>query len=150
VDPTHAALYEKRATATAKRFLALDQAYRQGLSRCRCRKLVLAGHAAFGYLARAYGLEMIALASLSPEAEPTPAALAKMIKLLKQDKVTAIFYEHPSARRFATVLARETGAKVFYLTPGASLIQKEYEKGLSFFDLMERNLKYLKEGLGCE
>ncbi len=149
LDPAHAKEYQHRAQVTAQRFLALDQAYRKALAHCRCRTLVLAGHAAFGYLARAYGLDMLSLAGLSPEAEPTPRALAKVIKLLRQKGITAIFYEHPSSRRFAETLARETGAKVFFLTPGASLTQEEYEKGLSFFALMEENLRHLRQGLQC-
>ena len=149
IDPKHTEGYLARAQATAQRFLALDRTYRHTLSQCRCQTLVLAGHAAFGYLARAYQLKMVSLAGLSPEAEPTPQALAHLIKLLKKQGITAIFYEHPPSRRFAETLARETGARLFYLTPGASLTQEEYEKGLSFFDLMKKNLDHLRKGLQC-
>ncbi len=149
IDPKHALDYQNRAKKTAQRFIALDQAFAKALSQCRCRTLVLAGHAAFGYLARAYGLKMVSLVGLSPEAEPTPQALARMIRFLRRQGPSAIFYEHPSSRRFAETLARETGAKVFYLSPGASLTQEEYEKGLSFFDLMEINLDHLRKGLQC-
>ncbi len=149
VDPGHADFYRHQACQTAKRFEALDQAYRQGLASCRCRKLVLAGHAAFGYLARAYNLQMIALAGLSPEAEPTPQALAKIIKLIRKEGITAIFYEHPTTKRFAQIIAQETGVSMFYLNSGASLSQEEYEKGLGFFDLMEINLRHLRKGLMC-
>lgn len=149
IDPVHQRLYRERARKLAEKFLKLDQAYRQRLAHCRSRKLVLAGHAAFGYLARNYYLKMISLAGLSPEAEPSPKVLAGLIKSLRKERVSAVFYEHPSSRRFAEVLANEIGAKILYLSPGASLTQEEIKAGISFFDLMYRNLDHLAQGLSC-
>ncbi len=149
IDPQNREFYHNKALILANKFLELDNEYSKKLSHCNTRKLVLAGHAAFAYLARAYKLETISLAGLSPEAEPTPKTLVKMINFVRHYRLTAIFYEHPSSKRFAEMIARETNVKVFYLTPGASLTKEEVEAGLDLFDLMHRNLKYLVEGLSC-
>lgn len=149
VDPSRRETYQKNAQHLKERFLLLDQKFKDTLKNCQTRTMIIAGHAAFGYWARAYGLEIISLAGLSPEAEPTPSALRRAVRLIKEKGLKAVFYEELSSRRFAELLARETGVKIYYLSPGATLTKDEMEKGLSFFSLMERNLRYLAEGLSC-
>ncbi|NPB08916.1 MAG: zinc ABC transporter substrate-binding protein [Thermodesulfobacteria bacterium] len=149
LDPRHRDLFLHRAQDAAQRLLALDQRFRETISRCRYRLLLIAGHAAFGYWERAYGLRQVSLAGLSPEAEPTPRALREAIRLVRETKVPAVFYEEPSSRRFAEMIARETGVSVYYLTPGASPTKEELEGGVTFFSLMERDLAHLRRGLSC-
>ena len=56
----------------------LDRDYRRGLRRGESRVLVTT-HAAFGHLADRYGLEELSLAGSSPEAEPSPQELERLI-----------------------------------------------------------------------
>src|SRR5207302_6893697 len=58
----------------------LDQAYRRGLAHCR-RKEIVTSHAAFGYLARRYGLIQVPITGLTPESEPSPQQLANVVRL---------------------------------------------------------------------
>ena len=57
------------AASLVAKLRALDVAYRAGLMHCDRREIVTT-HAAFGYLARRYGLEQIPLSGLTPEAAP--------------------------------------------------------------------------------
>ena len=57
----------------------LDRDFARGLSRCPRREIVTA-HEAFGYLARRYRLEQVAITGISPEAEPTPRELERVIE----------------------------------------------------------------------
>jgi ABC-type Zn uptake system ZnuABC Zn-binding protein ZnuA len=50
----------------------------------------------------------------------------------------------------AKVLAREIQAEIRVLNPGANLNKKEWDSRLTFFDIMEENLKNLKKGLICD
>ena len=50
--------------------------YAEGLAGCE-RDVVVVSHDAFGYLAK-YGLRLQPIAGLTPDAEPTPAALAEL------------------------------------------------------------------------
>ena len=51
--------------------------FRGGLSDCRS-DIIVTNHAAFGYLAAAYGLTQEAISGLEPDAEPTPERLAEL------------------------------------------------------------------------
>ena len=66
-----------------QRLRALDRDYRRGLGDCRRNELVTS-HAAFGYLARRYGLRELALTGRSPEAEPDARRLADLVDAVRK------------------------------------------------------------------
>ncbi len=66
-------------TVWSARLRELDGEYRRGLARCERRELVTS-HAAFGYLAGRYGLEQVPLLGLSPEAEPAPQEVERLVR----------------------------------------------------------------------
>jgi len=96
-----------------------------------------------------YGLEQIAITGLSPEAEPEPADLARVIQVVKNRGVTTIFYETLVSPRIADTVARETGAKTAVLDPIEGLTPAEIAQGEDYFTRMRANLHALEEGLGC-
>ncbi|MGQ9499387.1 MAG: metal ABC transporter solute-binding protein, Zn/Mn family [Dissulfurimicrobium sp.] len=150
LDPAGAAFYEANARQYVKRLEALNIAYRQTLSSCRQKTLIVAGHAAFGYLARAYGLRQVALYGLSPDASPGPKKMAEIIELVKKEGGKAIFFDDTvSDDSLGKTLVRETGAQLLVITPGANLKRADISKGITFIGLMYRNLAALKSGLLC-
>ena len=70
---------EAPAARLVARLRALDREYRAGLARCTRRELVT-NHAAFGYLAGRYGLMQVPVEGLSPEAEPSPRSLTRVVR----------------------------------------------------------------------
>ena len=78
---------------------ALDEEFSTGLARCE-RNVVVTTHEAFGYLAHRYGLEMVGISGLSPDAEPSPARLAEVREVVVDEGVTTIFSNGWSARRW--------------------------------------------------
>ena len=70
----------------------LDEAFDQGLSECRLKNIVTS-HAAFGYLAKRYGLYQIAITGISPDEEPSAQDLADIADFAKNNSVKYIFFE---------------------------------------------------------
>jgi len=136
------------AAVVAHRLEDLDAQYRAGLADCERRELVV-GHAAFAYLADAYGLEQIPLAGLSPEAEATPRDLARAADLVEERGITTVFVEPLAAPDEAETVARETGARVATLDPIEGLTDEEAAAGEDYFTRMQANLRTLREALGC-
>ncbi len=141
--------FEKNASAYKKKLQSLDETYRKSLESCIHKVFILGGHAAFGYLARRYGLQQVSLYGLSPDSQPTPKKLIEVVELAKKHKVKAIFFESYVSDELANVLAREVKAGTLVLNPGANLTKEELQSGVTFFDIMERNLENLKNGLIC-
>ena len=111
--------------------------------------LVHGGHFAFNYLARRYGLEYIAAYSGSPDAEPTAKRLIEMKRVLARQNVHYIFYEELITPRVAEILSKETGARLLKLSGAHNVTKEELATGTTFLDLMEKNLRNLREGLEC-
>jgi zinc transport system substrate-binding protein len=143
------ALHEPAAAARLQeRLKGLDREYRAGLAHCERREIVTS-HEAFGYVAERYGLEQVAITGLSPEVEPEPAKLQRVIELVRARGVTTIYFETLVSPRIAETVARETGAKTAVLDPIEGLTKDELARGEDYFSLMRTNLRTLRGGLGC-
>ncbi len=143
------ALHRPAAAARlVARLHALDQSYRNGLRSCR-RHEIVTSHAAFGYLAKRYGLRQIALMGLSPEAEPSPKDLEALVNEVKTSGATTVFFETLVSPRLAETVAREAGAKTAVLDPIEGLTKSEVASGDDYFTVMRANLLSLRTALGC-
>jgi zinc transport system substrate-binding protein len=145
--PAEAPGFVRRAEALKERLRALDAAYRDGLRGCAGREIILGGHAAFGYLARRYGLIQVPVYGASPDAAPTPKTTAAIVARARQDHARTIFYEPGVGDKIARLIAAEAGADVRFLHPGHNLTPAQKAAGTTFFRLMEDNLEALRHGL---
>ena len=149
-DSAHGDFYEKNAAEYAQQLTALDHAYKTALFTCKKKEIIYAGHYAFGYLADRYGLKYIAAQGVSPDAEPTAKDLVRLVNQIRKDKTRYLFYEELTSPKIAETLADETGAKMLLLNAAHNLARDQFEKGISFFDILRRDLDNLKIGLECE
>jgi zinc transport system substrate-binding protein len=147
-DPAGKAAYADNARAFNARLDALNLSFETGLRDCARREVVVS-HAAFGYLTRRYRLEQLPVMGLTPEAEPSPAALAGIVRLARERKVQAIFLEPLVSPRLAETLAREVGVRILPLNPVEGVTTSEAKAGTGYVELMARNLESLRTGLGC-
>lgn len=147
-DPAGRAVYEANAAAYTADVTALDAAYRQGLADCD-RRVIVTSHAAFGHLARRYGLIQEAITGLSPESEPDPERLSELAARVRAEGVTTIFFETLVSPRVAQTLARETGARTAVLDPIEGLSEEEQAGGRTYESAMTENLSALRLALGC-
>jgi zinc transport system substrate-binding protein len=126
----------------------LDAQFRLGLASCE-RHEIVTSHAAFGYLADAYGLQQIALTGLSPEAEPSPRALEELVEEVREERATTVFFERLVSPRLAETVAREAGAETAALDPLEGLGEDGLEAGEDYLSVMRANLEVLRDALGC-
>jgi zinc/manganese transport system substrate-binding protein len=75
------------------------------------RKLVTA-HNAFGYFAKEFGFEVIAVAGLTKEQNTTPQEQAKTIESVKQSGVSAVFPELGAAKKPLEAISKATGTRI--------------------------------------
>ena len=149
-DPAHTQEYLNNAAAYKNELQALDKEYRDGLSACRKHTIVYAGHYAFGYLARRYGFSYIAAQGVSPDSEPTAADLIKLVKQIKAENISFIFYEELTSPKIAQTVAEETGAQLLLLNAAHNVSRSDLSQEVSFLSIMRQNLANLKQGLNCE
>jgi zinc transport system substrate-binding protein len=126
----------------------LDDDFRTGLGRCD-RDLIVTNHAAFGYLASAYGLRQEAIAGLEPETEPSARRMGELISLVEREGVTTILTEELVAPDVAETLAGEAGVHTAVLYTIEGLTDEESAAGEDYLSLMRNNLETLRVALGC-
>jgi zinc transport system substrate-binding protein len=150
IEPENAAFFEKNAASYIEQLRRLDAQYQDTLSRCLHKTFIFGGHSAFSYLARRYHLEQIAVYGLSPDAAPTPRQIVAVIELAKKHRVKTIFFETSVSDKMARLIAAQVGADTSLLNPGHNLTEGQWRSGVTFLDLMAKNLESLKHGLVCE
>lgn len=150
IDPENSVMYHKNSSLYKVKLQRLDQNFSHGLKDCVQRTFILGGHSAFGYLARRYNLRQVSLYGLSPNSEPTPRQLVEIVDLARKYKIKVVYFEIYISNELAKVIAKEVGAKTLVLNPGANLTKKQLESGVTFFDIMEKNLENLRDGLICK
>jgi zinc transport system substrate-binding protein len=156
LDPVRYALLAERigralnrdAAPLVARLRALDHEFKTGLAGCAQREIVT-GHEAFAYLAQRYGLRQVAITGLSPEAEPTPGQLRRVIDEVRRTGATTVFTETLASPAISETVARETGARTAVLNPVEGLTEREQRRGEDYFSLMRHNLAALRKGLRC-
>ena len=145
-DPTNAKYYETNGKAYKEKLQALHAKYEE-FGKTQHDKHLVVSHMAFGYLAKAYGFEQLGIMGVSPDAEPTPERMADIVAFIKEHNVKAIFSEELVSPKLANAIAAETGVKVYVLNPAEGLTEEQTQKHVTYLDIMEENLKTLKEAL---
>jgi zinc transport system substrate-binding protein len=144
VDPDNSEVFATNLAVFVAELETLDQKFLTGLASCE-RDLIVTAHAAFGYLADAYGLSQEAIAGLSPESEPTPKRLNEIGKEAKADGTTTIFFETLASPKVAQTLADDLNIEAAVLDPIEGI-----SKGQTYFSIMESNLDALRKALNCK
>jgi zinc transport system substrate-binding protein len=145
IDPAHADDYAAGAADLRDDLEKLDREYADGLADCD-RDTVVVSHDAFGYLQR-YGLTMEAILGLSPEAEATPADLARLHDLIRREGITTVFSESLVSPRTAESLAQDAGVDSAVLDPIEGLSDETADE--DYLSLMRANLAALEKANGC-
>jgi len=149
-DQAGRAYYLQNAKNYRENLAALDRKYEKQLAACNNKFIVYAGHASVGYLMHRYHIKyMTAYKGFSPDTEPTPKALAGMVNIVKKRGLRYIYYEELITPKIADVISAETGAKMLMLNGAHNLTKKEFDSGMSYLGLMEKNLENLAKGMEC-
>jgi zinc transport system substrate-binding protein len=145
IDPAHAASYRANAEQLVGELDQLAADYERGLQDCE-RDTIVVSHDAFSYLDR-FGLRVESIAGLSPDAEPTPADLARLQELIRTEGITTVFSERLVSPRLAQTLADDLGVKTAVLDPIEGLSDETADE--NYVSLMLANLAALEEANGC-
>lgn len=146
IDPDHAQSYRHNAAVLEQQLTGLSAQYTSGLKRCQRREFITT-HAAFGYLARHYGLLQTGISGLSPDTEPSPARIAAIQAEATAHQITTIFYETLVSPAVANSIANDLHLKTDVLDPIEGIT--EQSRGTDYIAVMQSNLKSLRAANGC-
>jgi len=112
-DPGNAAFYRERARLYGGRLEALDKWVRDSIAAVPAgRRKVITGHDSFRYFSAAYGVQFLAPRGVKTDSEPTARDVAALIRLVREQKVKALFVENMTNPALVEQIARESGGVV--------------------------------------
>lgn len=112
-DPEGRAVYEANARAYDAELEKLDTEVREAIGRIPAdRRKIITAHDAFQYFERAYGVDFISPRGVSTAAEPSPQAVARLIRQIRESRTPAVFLENITDPRLMKRIADETGARI--------------------------------------
>lgn len=144
--PEHAAAFRDDNERLQQELATLHEEFRAGLADCETRTLVVS-HDAFGYLGKAYDLDVRPIAGLTPDAEPSARHLAELADLAREDGVTTVFSEQLASPRLAEALADDLGIRTAVLDPLEGLA--DADSGDDYPSLMRANLEAIRQAGRC-
>jgi zinc transport system substrate-binding protein len=148
-DPSNEATYKANAAAYIAKLNALDNSFSTGLATCQLHE-VIASHESLGYLAARYKFEVIGLAGLSPDDEPSPGELAAAAEYAQTHGITHVFLETLANPKLTQTLASEVGATAITFNPLEGLSDQEQKDGKDYLTIQQENLQALRTALHCK
>jgi len=113
VDPGGVSTYRALAAAYKKKLANLNTRVISEFAAIPDRKRrMITSHDAFGYLADAYGIDILSPMGLNTESEPSARDVKNLIRQIEKEKITAVFVENISDPRMVEQIARESGIPV--------------------------------------
>ena len=144
-DSAHADVYKANAKALAEELNNLSDTLVTKTSNCKVKTFVTA-HTAFGYLADRTGLTQVGISGLDPESSPSPARLAEIAQIAKEQGVTTVFTEALIDPKVAQTLADDLGITTAVLDP----IESQTDASKDYAATMNSNIDALTKALDCQ
>lgn len=148
MDPEHQEAYAAAKEAYVEKLTVLDQEFRQVVAEGKHDIIIMADKFPLRYFADTYGLRYrAAFTGCSSDTEPSAKTIAFLIDQIREEAFPAVYYLELSSHRVAEIISEETGAEPLLFHSCHNVTRREFEDGITYLELMERNVGNLREGL---
>ncbi|MFC4078337.1 metal ABC transporter solute-binding protein, Zn/Mn family [Salinithrix halophila] len=121
-DPKHRADYEKRAENYISKLEHLDRYAKKEIQSIPDeRRVLVTAHDAFGYFGQAYDIEVVGLQGLSTASEYGLRDVQRIVNLLTERKIKAVFVESSVPKRSIQAVVKGTEKKGHSIQIGGEL-----------------------------
>ena len=109
-------------------------------------EIVVADRFPFRYFADEFGLKYAAAFSgCSEQTEASAKTISFLINKVKQDKIKKVYKIELSNGKITETVSKDTGAEVLELHSAHNVTADDFSKGVTYVDLMKRNLAALSK-----
>ncbi len=148
IDSEKTESYKKNAESYITKLDELDKTFKEVVDSGVRKTLIFGDRFPFRYLTDAYGLDYYAaFPGCSSETEASAATVAFLISKTKSEKIPVVFHIEFSSEKIADVISEATGANVLLFHSCHNITKTDFENGVTYIDLMNQNVKNLREAL---
>jgi len=146
-DPEGKATYQANTAQYRAKLDELEQDVVAAVARIPASKRkIITTHDAFGYFAKAYGMQFIPLQGISTEAQAAAKDVAKIIRQIRAQRVSAVFLENVTDPRLMEQIAKESGAKIGPKVYSDAL-SNPIGPAATYIDMIRHNIRAFSEAL---
>lgn len=147
-DPVNADYFQANADNYMKQLQVLDSQFQEVVDNAQRKIMIFGDKFPLRYFVDQYGLDYsAAFVGCSTETEPSANTVAYLIDKAKEENVPVIYHIELSSGKIADTICESTGAKVLLFHTCHNVSQEEFENGVTYLELMQKNVEALKEGL---
>jgi zinc transport system substrate-binding protein len=147
-DPANAPEYKKNTAGYLEKLDTLDAAFQNVIAQGTRKTLVFGDRFPFRYFADAYGLSYFAaFPGCSTETECSAATIAFLVNKVRGENIPVVFHIELSNEKIADAICEETGAKKMLLHAAHNVTKRDFDRGISYLEIMTKNSEALKEAL---
>lgn len=147
-DPENAHFYEKNTKDYLKKLKKLDRDFRETVKHGKRKLMVFGDKFPMRYFTEEYGLSYrAAFPGCSEESEPSSRTLSYLIDLVKKEKIPVIYHMDFGSSKIADVICEASGAENIPFYSCHTVTKRQFDQGVTYLDLMEKNVKNLEKGL---
>ena len=146
MDAANAEAYKANGIAFRGELDKLDREIRDYLSTVPQPVMVFGDRFPLRYFAEEYGITCYAaFPGCSTQTEPSAATIAYLTDLVREKKLSTVYYIEFSNHLVADSIAEATGAKAALFHSCHNVSRQEMDSGVTYLTLMRQNLETLKE-----
>lgn len=141
--------FQKNAESYISQLKELDNEFRTIVENAKTNEIIFADKFPLQYFAKEYGLKYYAaFPGCGSDMEPSAKTIAFLVDKIKEDNIKAVFYLELSSHIVADAIETDTGAKPLQFNSCHNITQKQFDSGVTYVDLMKKNVNNLKIALG--
>jgi zinc transport system substrate-binding protein len=147
-DTRNADVYKQNTASFIEKLNKLDKDYRDMVTTAKRDRIVVADRFPFRYLCDEYNLKYsAAFAGCSASTDPSANTVKYLINKVNDEKIPVIFYIEFSQKTVANTVLQSTKAKAMELHSCHNVSREDFDSGVGYIELMNRNLEALREAL---
>ncbi|MFT4566062.1 MAG: ABC-type Zn uptake system ZnuABC Zn-binding protein ZnuA [Saprospiraceae bacterium] len=147
LSPANASKYNANFTKYEKELRKLDEEITSAISTIpEKRRILITSHDAFQYYGRRYGIRLEAIMGISTEAEAQTADIIRVNKVIRENKVPAVFIESTINPKMIQQLATDNNVKIGGSLYADSLGDKD-SPAATYIEMLRYNTKTIVTAL---
>ena len=147
-DVENTGYYKKNADKYIKMIKELDKKFREVVNSSKRNYLLFADRFPLRYFVDEYKLGYgAAFAGCSSEIEPGADVIAFLADKARDEDIHVILKIELTSSKVAEAIAETAGAEVMTFNTCHNVTKEQFDKGITYYDLMKGNLDVLKKAL---
>lgn len=148
VDVENSAVYEENTKNYVEKIEEIANKTTNIVENSKRRTIIIGDRFPMLYYAEYYGLEVFAaFPGCAEKTEPSAATLAFLADKIKTENIPVVFKSELSGGQTAEALCSETGAKCLELAACHNVSKQDFDSGVGYMEIMEKNAQALTEAL---